>query len=908
MQSRRDKRKRYFSRLIMGTIMAALALLPLVLPGPACAEGVTPDVEAGEYHTVVLDSHGRVWVWGDGSSGQLGIGSTSDSAVPVQVTALGGKTITAIAAGCKHTLALDSDGTVWAWGDNISGELGDGSSNNNRTSPVQVSIPAGVEIVALAAGGMHSAALDSSGGVWTWGANDDGELGLGYNNSVLVTVPTQVTVPGGKTITAIAAGYEHTLALASDGTVWAWGNNLLGQLGLNDTADRTSPVQVTMPGDRSIAVIAAGRQHSLAAATDGTVWAWGADSKGQLGDGGTADQHSPVQVNGLSGVTGLKVGSLASMAMRADGTVYNWGSLRTSDGVSVTQTEPVQVGGIDNAADIGIGGGGFRARFFVYKNDGTIWFWGDNIYIGRDGNPYTPGQVIGAVVLSAGNLTETSLDGAQLTLEAVLDSFAGSVDASQFTLNNAPAGTSIAGAALSEGKCILTLAYDGTDFDTDINNLSVTVAGAAVNGSQGMTSNSLAISAVVEPHVTPDQALTEKDLDGRTLTVDLQTGTFSDVTLDAGSFTLNNAPPGLSVAGVNYTGATQCNIILASDGSDFDSDITDCSITIAGGELNDGNPQTTDKFTLTAVQESAAVTPSRPLEENSLNGSLLSVILQNDTFRDNLLDKANFILNNAPAGLGVGSVFYNDSTHCVVTLSYDGAPFSNDINDFSVTIGGAELVSGGDITGSSLTITAQPQALSITTASLPAATVGAAYSQTVQAGGGTAPYAWSAAGLPAGLSQNTVTGEVYGTPAAAGSSQVTFTVTDGNGDRVNKMLTLVVNSPSGSGNYTVTPAADGSYTAVTSPDGTATMTVNSGVAGFKYFTVDIAPTETHNGNEAAVFVHLRNGAQLDINATRADFDSAGGASAGFNVQPGDVINVYVVDNLTGDQNSNPNPL
>ena len=196
-----------------------------------------------------------------------------------------------IAAGGHHTVSLKSDGTVWAWGYNGYGGLGDGTTTQ-RTTPVQVYGMSGV--TAIAARGYHTVSLKSDGTVWAWGYKGDGELGDGtYTNS---STPVQVSSLSG--VTAIAAGYYHTVSLKSDGTVWAWGSNDGGQLGDGTTTQRATPVQVS--GLSGVTTIAAGYWHTISLKSDGTVWAWGSNGDGELGDGTTTDRYTPVQISGLN--------------------------------------------------------------------------------------------------------------------------------------------------------------------------------------------------------------------------------------------------------------------------------------------------------------------------------------------------------------------------------------------------------------------------------------------------------------------------------------------------------------------------------------------------------------------------------------------------------------------------------
>ncbi|MBI2916825.1 MAG: S8 family serine peptidase [Chloroflexi bacterium] len=309
--------------------------------------GVT-DVAGGGWHSLALSSAGTVWAWGWNDQGQLGDGTTTGRTTPVQVSGLTG--VAAVAVGdYYHSLALKSDGTVWAWGWNYHGQLGDGTTTDRHT-PVPVSGLTGV--VAIAAGGYHSLALKSDGTVWAWGGNDNGQLG----DDTQTNRTTPVQVSGLTDVTAIAAGGYYSLALKSDGTVWAWGRNVVGELGDGTTTGRTTPVQVS--GLTGATAIAAGGYHSLALKSDGAVWAWGYNNHGQLGDGTTTNRHTPVQVSGLTGVTTFAAGGLHSLALRSDGTVWAWGynnNGQLGDGSTTNRHTPVPVSGLTGVTAIAAG-------------------------------------------------------------------------------------------------------------------------------------------------------------------------------------------------------------------------------------------------------------------------------------------------------------------------------------------------------------------------------------------------------------------------------------------------------------------------------------------------------------------------------------------------------------------------
>jgi alpha-tubulin suppressor-like RCC1 family protein len=225
-----------------------------------------------------------------------------------------------IAAGGGHALVLKRDQTVWAWGANGSGQLGDGTTLD-RSAPVPVRGLGSVS--AVAGGGSHSLALEADGSLWAWGANDSGQLGDG--TTIPSASPVQVGGMGGAVVSAVSGGSAHSFALTVDGTVWAWGANGAGQLGDGTTAQRTAPVRVTGLTAAFITAISGGTDHSLALDDGGTVWAWGANDAGQLGDGTTTSRITPAPVTGLTNVTAIAATNRRSFALKDDGTVWVWG-------------------------------------------------------------------------------------------------------------------------------------------------------------------------------------------------------------------------------------------------------------------------------------------------------------------------------------------------------------------------------------------------------------------------------------------------------------------------------------------------------------------------------------------------------------------------------------------------------
>jgi alpha-tubulin suppressor-like RCC1 family protein len=302
-------------------------------------------VVSGRYHTLALKSDGTIWGWGLNNFGQLGDGTDDDRATPALVAGL--SNVVAIAAGLDHNLALKSDGTVWSWGQNYNGQIGDDTAANVRLAPVQVHNLSGVTTIAC--GGYHSFALKSDGTLWAWGWNVEGQLGTGSNAQR--NVPTRVVGPNNvgylTDVAAIAGGHYHGLALKSDGTVWAWGWNSDGQLGNGDYFGGGAPIQMVGVGGvgmlTDVVAISGGGFHSLALKSDGTVVACGGNFYGQLGDDTYDSQLAPVVVASLSNVKAIVAGGYHNLALTNDGTVYTWGHNtdgQLGDGASDDRTLP----------------------------------------------------------------------------------------------------------------------------------------------------------------------------------------------------------------------------------------------------------------------------------------------------------------------------------------------------------------------------------------------------------------------------------------------------------------------------------------------------------------------------------------------------------------------------------------
>jgi serine protease len=337
---------------------------------------LTAKISAGYTHTIALKRDSTLWAWGDNDYGQLGDGSTTDRNAPVQIGT--GTDWVSVSAGSYHTVALKSDGTLWAWGQNAFGQLGDGSTTD-RNAPVQIGT--GTDWVSVSAGSYHTAALKSDGTLWAWGYNDYGQLGDG--STTRRNAPVQVGT--GTEWASVSTGTPYyTVALKSDGTLWAWGYINYG-LGVGSESIVNSPVQIET--GTQWASVSTTNRHTVAMKTDGTLWAWGDNSYGQLGDGSTFNKNAPVQIGTSTNWFSVSAGSYHTVALKSDGTLWAWGQNAISqlgDGSTTDRNAPVQIGTGTDWVSVSTG----SLHTVALKSDGTLWAWGYN-YDGQLGDGST---------------------------------------------------------------------------------------------------------------------------------------------------------------------------------------------------------------------------------------------------------------------------------------------------------------------------------------------------------------------------------------------------------------------------------------------------------------------------------------------------------------------------------------
>ena len=309
----------------------------------------------------------QFWILGGNAKGQLGQNNTTNYSSPVQIP---GSSWSKFSMGAYHAWATKTDGTLWAWGDSGSGRLGiNVGPGAHRSSPVQV--PGTTWNGTICASYTNSYAVKTDGTLWGMGANYYGQLGLNQGNPVNVSSPTQIG--SGTDWSKVSSGVYSAYALKTDGTLYSWGVNNGGRLGLNDVIWRSSPTQI--PGTTWTSKFDQGHSHMVAIKSDNTMWAMGENEFGQSAQNDVVRRSSPVQIPGTW--SGVDIGKQNSFATKSDGTLWSWGynpigSLGQNN--KTHYSSPVQIPGTTWTAGSGAG----NSNTAVVKTDGTLWSWGLN--------------------------------------------------------------------------------------------------------------------------------------------------------------------------------------------------------------------------------------------------------------------------------------------------------------------------------------------------------------------------------------------------------------------------------------------------------------------------------------------------------------------------------------------------
>lgn len=316
----------------------------------------------------------KLFSWGENVYGQLGIGNTSNRSSPVQV---GTDTIWRSVAGFDQTIAVKTNNTLWAWGRGSEGQLGNGTTTVIVSTPVQIGSLTNWS--KSTASYQLSFAIKTDGTLWAWGSDADGALGTGdlTNYSSPVQIGSQSYWSDIEAASNVTDG-RHVVAIGNSGRLYSWGTNLFGQLGLNDTIDYSSPVQVGSLTNWSIVAKGPWGLFNLAIKTNGSLWAIGGyNGSGQLALGDTTERSSPIQIGSLTTWAKVSKGNDYAAAIKTDGTLWTWGGNASGQlglGNTTNYSSPVQVGSLTNWKDVIC----TERSTYAIKTDGTIWSWGYN--------------------------------------------------------------------------------------------------------------------------------------------------------------------------------------------------------------------------------------------------------------------------------------------------------------------------------------------------------------------------------------------------------------------------------------------------------------------------------------------------------------------------------------------------
>jgi alpha-tubulin suppressor-like RCC1 family protein len=366
-------RGRRSAALAAGAILAAAAAALPATAATAATAGLVPRT--------------AVAAFGVNQHGQLGNGTTSDALLPVLATLAPGTRIIQATPGCTHSLALTSTGSLLAWGDNRDGELGNGSISDFSPTPAPVSLPPGVRIRSVSGGCSFSLAVSTTGQLWSWGTNSSGELGNGTTGGPLAT-PALVRLPAGVRIRSAAGGFDHALAVSTTGQVYAWGGNTDGQLGNGSAGPPTGmPGLVHLPAGVQVTTVTAGEFDSLAVTTRGRVLGWGSESEGALGDGhdgGFTTVPVAAQLPFFVRVRSVFAGCFHTLAVTTAGTVFAFGANGNGElgiGRSGDQLTPVRTRLPLGTQAVAVGGGCVHS--VAVTSRGQLLSWGAGGLLGN---------------------------------------------------------------------------------------------------------------------------------------------------------------------------------------------------------------------------------------------------------------------------------------------------------------------------------------------------------------------------------------------------------------------------------------------------------------------------------------------------------------------------------------------
>ncbi len=381
MNSIRKRRKNKITRGIARILAASLLFgvigshaETLTITAQAAESGEMNDacvLSLGGFHSAVIKADGSLWMWGSNYHGALGNGTEENSSVPIQIM----EDVSAVSLGYQHSAAIKADGSLWMWGDNQSGELGNGTSQNSNT-PIKIMD----DVSAVSLGDYHSAAIKTDGSLWMWGDNQSGELG----NGTMKDSRTPIKIMDD--VSVVSLGAEHSAAIKTDGSLWMWGSNGSWELGDGTTLCSDTPIKIM----ENVSAVSLGANCSAAIKTDGSLWVWGE------GRGIVLGSRVPIQI--MEDVSVVSLGAGHSAAIKTDSSLWMWGSnYYGALGNGTDSSVPMQI--MENVSAVSLG----VSHSAAIKNDGSLWMWGNNSY-GKLGNGTEENSLIPIQIMPPGSV------------------------------------------------------------------------------------------------------------------------------------------------------------------------------------------------------------------------------------------------------------------------------------------------------------------------------------------------------------------------------------------------------------------------------------------------------------------------------------------------------------------------
>jgi len=374
-------KKRILSVCVAMVVVCGLIVIPQNVV--VSANNSVQTIAGGLAHSTAIKADGSLWSWGRNYEGQLGDGTAVSKSLPTKII----NDVVSASVAYNYSMAIKTDGSLWAWGDNNAGQLGDGTTASKNT-PTKIMD----SVVSVYTGGYHSMAIKTDGSLWSWGYNVYGQLGDG------TTTDRNTPIKIMDNIVSVSVNYNYTMAIKTDGTLWAWGYNYNGQLGDGTTISKNTPVKIM----DSVASVYAGSYHSMAIKTDGSLWSWGCNVYGLLGDGTTTDRNTPMKI--MDNIISVYAGNYHNMIIKTDGSLWTWGDNyygQLGDGTSTIRYSPIKI--MDNIVSVYAG----DYHSMAVKTDGSLWAWGDNGYgqlgDGTTINRDTPVKIMEGIMLPNGN-------------------------------------------------------------------------------------------------------------------------------------------------------------------------------------------------------------------------------------------------------------------------------------------------------------------------------------------------------------------------------------------------------------------------------------------------------------------------------------------------------------------------